>query len=162
MKILVSRCLLGEACRYDGRAAVSIRQKLLDAGFSESDIVPVCPETDAGLKTPRLPCEIVGGSAADVLAGRARVVDLEGNDRSAAYTAGASMALSAARREGALYAVLKARSPSCGSGTVYDGTFSGRLIPGRGVAAEALRAEGISVFSEEELGDFLRIAAGHV
>lgn len=161
MKILVSRCLLGESCRYDGRACTSLRQKLLDAGFAESDIVPVCPETDAGLGTPRLPCEIVGGSAADVLAGRARVLDLEGNDRSAAYTAGAALALSAARRAGASCALLKARSPSCGSGAVYDGSFSGRLIPGRGVAAEALRSEGIAVFSEEELGGFLRLAAGH-
>lgn len=108
----------------------------------------VCPEVDGGLGTPRPPAEVVGGDGADVLAGRARVVTGDGRDVTAEYLDGARKALDAARRTGASKAILKARSPSCGSGEIYDGSFSRTLAAGDGVTAALLRANGIQVVDE--------------
>jgi uncharacterized protein YbbK (DUF523 family) len=115
--------------------------------------VLVCPEVDGGLGTPRPPAEIVGGSGEDVLAGRARVVTSDGADVTDAYIAGAERALAAALRTGARAAVLKARSPSCGRGAIYDGTFSRTTTAGDGVTAALLRANGIDVVSDEGAQD---------
>jgi uncharacterized protein YbbK (DUF523 family) len=113
--------------------------------------VLVCPEVDGGLGTPRPPAEIVGGDGADVLAGRARVVTSGGADVTGAYVAGARRALAVAQESGARAAILKSRSPSCGKGGIYDGSFSRSLRAGDGVTAALLRANGIEVVTDEEV-----------
>lgn len=142
MKILISRCLLGEPCRYDGKSVPSkAAQYLREAGHT---LIPVCPEVDGGLPTPRSPAEIQPDG---------RVLNQMGEDVSVQYRRGAELALEMARREGCQAAVLKARSPSCGSAQVYDGSFSRTLISGQGVAAQLLTQAGIHVVDEEHLED---------
>jgi uncharacterized protein YbbK (DUF523 family) len=145
--VVVSACLAGRACRFDGSAADDDEVARLVA---EGRAVLVCPEVDGGLGTPRPAAEIVGGSGEDVLDGRARVVTADGADVTDAYLAGARRALAAAERRGATRALLKARSPSCGTQAVYDGTFSRTLTPGDGVTAALLRRHGIAVASDED------------
>ena len=136
MKILVSACLLGAKCRYDGGAKPEARVIALG---EEHELVPVCPERLGGLESPREPSEISGG----------RVVGRDGRDVTAEFELGARRALEAARRSGCGCAILKERSPSCGSSQIYDGSFSGRVVPGAGVAAALLMENGVRVFSEE-------------
>lgn len=136
--LLVSACLLGVKCRYDGGS----RYCEAAAGLLERyDPVAVCPEVLGGLPVPRTPSEIRG----------ARVEAADGTDRTAAFRLGAERAVELARRTGARKALLKANSPSCGSGKIYDGTFSGRVVPGDGLAAAALKAAGVRVWTEEDL-----------
>lgn len=149
-KILVSRCLLGHAVRYDGGAHGPI--DLLLRWQAEGRVVALCPEVEGGLPTPRPPAEIAGGQGADVLDGAVAVRSIEGEDVSAAFLAGAAAALALVRAHGIRIAVLKARSPSCGNRENYDGSFSGRRVAGEGVTAALLRRNGVQVFSEEELG----------
>ncbi len=137
MKLLISACLLGTPCRYDGKGFVPDR---LLPKLSGLELVPVCPEQLGGLPTPRSPSERRGN----------QVVSRDGADRTAAFTSGATQALNTAVREGCRCALLKERSPSCGSRFIYDGSFSGRVIPGEGVTAALLRERGIAVFSEEQ------------
>jgi uncharacterized protein YbbK (DUF523 family) len=144
--LVVSACLLGVACNHEGRGSW---RSVVDDLARRYRLVPVCPEVLGGLTTPRPAAEISGGDGADVLAGRAQVVNA-GGDVSAAYRRGAEAAVQVARAAGASRAVLKARSPSCGSGQIYDGTFSRRLVEGQGVTAAALRAAGVEVCSDEE------------
>lgn len=146
--VLVSACLAGYRCRFDGRSCpADAVAELVASGRA----VPVCPEVDGGLPTPRLPAEIAGGDGADVLDGRARVLSADGRDITAAYLAGAQAALAKARAAGATRALLKARSPSCGCGEIYDGSFSGGRRAGDGVTAALLRRAGITVQSEQDL-----------
>ena len=105
----------------------------------------VCPECQAKLPVPRCPSEIVGGDGADVLAGRARVMGEDGADRTAEFIMGAQQTLAVAKAHGAQRAYLKSKSPSCGAGQIYDGTFSRTLRPGSGVAAVLLSQNGIKV-----------------
>jgi uncharacterized protein YbbK (DUF523 family) len=144
--VLVSACLLGEACRYDGKSKGSSR--VMEA-LKDKEIVPVCPETGAGLGIPRPAVVLSGGTGEAVLAGKARAMEFEsGRDRTAAFRRGAELALEAARRFGATVAVLKERSPSCGTqGTHVDGV----VVRGRGVTAALLHSEGLIVLSDEEL-----------
>ena len=140
MNILISRCLLGEPCRYDGKSKPNdIAEALCRAGHR---LIPVCPEVMGGLSTPRPPAERQPDG---------RVVNREGTDVTAQYRRGAELALETAKREGCTLALLKARSPSCGCLTVYDGSFSGTFIPGKGVAAESLEQAGIPVVDEEHI-----------
>jgi uncharacterized protein YbbK (DUF523 family) len=147
--LLISACLLGVACNHEGRGSP---RAVVDELARRYRLVPVCPEVLGGLPTPRAAAELAGGDGANVIAGAesARVVSVEGNDVTAAYRRGAEAAVALARAVGATRAVLKARSPSCGSSAVYDGTFSRRLVPGRGVTAAALAAAGLEVGSEED------------
>lgn len=119
-------------------------QPLLDA-LPRLQLVPVCPEILGGLPTPRTPSERQGE----------RVVSKTGADVTAAYQKGAEEALRLARLFGCRKALLKERSPSCGRGQIYDGSFSGRLIPGDGVTARLLEQEGIAVFGESQLQQLL-------
>lgn len=139
MKILISACLLGAACKYSGghNARPALVEALLAAGH---DLVPVCPEVYGGLPTPRPPAERVGS----------RVLTAAGADVTEAYRKGAQTALLLAQTTGCTAAVLKANSPSCGHGTVYDGTFTGRRTAGSGVTAELLEANGIPVYTDED------------
>ena len=148
--LVVSACLLGVACNHEGRGSWRPVVEELQKRYR---LVPVCPEVLGGLTTPRPAAEISGGGGADVLAGQARVVNVEGGDVTAAYRRGAEAAVHVARAAGASRAVLKARSPSCGSSRIYDGTFSRRLVEGQGVTAAALRAAGVEVCSDEEAAD---------
>lgn len=137
MKVLVSACLLGARCRYDATARYD--GALADA-LSHCEVVPICPEMQGGLACPR--------PASEIAAAQGRVIDAEGRDVTMAFEKGAALALRSAQAHGCTCAVLKAKSPSCGCGAVYDGSFSGRLVPGDGVTARLLKENGIAVFDE--------------
>lgn len=138
MKILVSKCLLGENCRYKGDNCKNDKVLALSA---EHELIGVCPEVMGGLPTPRLPGERVGE----------KVLSSDGTDVTAAYVSGAEEALSIARRENVDYCILKAKSPSCGKGMIYDGSFSGKMTSGNGVAAALLIKHGFRVLDENDL-----------
>ncbi len=154
IRILISACLLGQPVRYDGTAR-TLHHPLLERWRAEGRLVPVCPECEGKLPTPRAPAEIQGGSGADVLGGQARVIDNLGQDQSAAFIQGAERTLAIARQQRTKLAILTENSPSCGSQQIYDGHFGGRKITGSGVTTALLRAEGIAVFSPTELADAL-------
>jgi uncharacterized protein YbbK (DUF523 family) len=138
LTVLVSACLLGTCCNHEGGHS----RRAVVAALAETHlVVPVCPEVCGGLPTPRPAAERVGD----------RVVNTAGDDVTDAYERGARAVVELARAVGATRAVLKARSPSCGAHEVYDGSFSRILRPGEGVTAEALRAAGVDVVSEEDL-----------
>ena len=143
--ILISACLAGVCCRYDGTARPS-RQILDLIGLGEPYVL-VCPESLAGLGIPRSPAEISGGTAKDVLSGRATVKTKQGRDVTEEYIKGARAALGIAREKGVKKAYLKEKSPCCGTLKVYDGTFSGTLRDGSGIFAELLKDEGIEIIS---------------
>lgn len=147
--ILVSACLAGCECRFDGAAST---EDAIARLVADGRAVIVCPEEEGGLGTPRPPAEIVGGDGHDVLAGRAKVMTDRGEDVTEAYLRGAEKALVAARESGATTAVLKARSPSCGKGVIYDGSFTRSSRMGDGVTAALLQRNGIEVISDEEFG----------
>ena len=134
-KLLISACLLGRNCKYNGGNNYTPRVEELKAGF---DLVEVCPECLGGLPTPHDPSERVGD----------KVLSKTGADVTAAFRRGAEETLAIARREGVKRAVLKERSPSCGCGAIYDGTFTGTVVPGSGVAAELLLSHGVEIFGE--------------
>jgi uncharacterized protein YbbK (DUF523 family) len=136
--IIVSACLAGLHCRYDGGEKSNEEVMRLVA---EGKAIPVCPEQLGGLTTPRLPCEIVNG----------RVMRKDGVDVTAEFKRGARDSLALAKLAGANEAILKAKSPSCGASRIYDGTFSGQVVPGDGVFAALCRQEGISLRTEENL-----------
>ena len=141
--VLISACLMGVRCRYDGgRKPLDCLDKLMD----QHVLIPVCPEVLGGLPTPRVPAERRGE----------RVVTKDGGDVTAQYFRGAAEVLRLAQRLGCTVAVLKERSPSCGSGQIYDGSFTGTLTQGFGVAAESLRCAGIRVIGESQLAEFLK------
>ena len=141
-RVLVSLCLMGICCRYDGRANGC---EGLDALMARCELVPACPEQLGGLPTPRTPAERRGG----------RVVTRDGADVTEAFRRGAAQACALAERFGAKRALLKSKSPSCGAREIYDGTFTGTRVPGRGVAAEALLAMEVSVYGEDEIDRLL-------
>lgn len=150
-KILVSACLMGHAVRYDGRAKPLVHPAI-ERWQAEGRLVTICPEMSAGMPVPRPPAEIGNGAAGeDVLAGRADVVELTGGDVTAQFLLAAANAVALAREAGCRYALLIDGSPSCGSGFIYDGTFSGRRQAGNGVTAAALKADGVEVFSDREI-----------
>jgi uncharacterized protein YbbK (DUF523 family) len=142
MRILVSACLLGVACRYDGGSKP--RPEILSLA-QKHELIPVCPEQLGGLPTPRTPSERRGD----------RVVMADGAYVTVQYRRGAAEALRLYRALGCEAAILKERSPSCGSGRIYDGSFTGTLTDGWGVAAELLRRSGVPVYGESEIGALL-------
>lgn len=146
MKIAVSACLLGVPCRFDGQARPCEAVRAL---ADQHELVAVCPESGTGLSIPRPPNEVV------VSEKRLRVVDSEGADHTDAFVAGARKALERAQREGCQLAILKSKSPSCGNGLIYDGTFTGTLVEGWGVAARMFRDAGIHVLDENLLEELL-------
>ena len=143
MKVAVSACLLGTPCRYDGRSkpSAAVREYLERCGC---EAVPLCPEVMGGLSIPHPPHEV---RCCD---GARRVVDRDGRDHTDAFEAGARAACRRACEAGCTHAILKAKSPSCGVGEVYDGTFSGTLVPGGGLAAAALRDAGLVLATERD------------
>lgn len=137
--LLISACLLGTNCKYNG-GNNALPEDKLSALREHYRLVPVCPERDGGLPTPRLPSERRGE----------RVVNTAGEDVTGAFRRGAALALETALREDCRIALLKERSPSCGSGRIYDGSFTGTVIPGDGVTAEVLKKSGLTVCGETE------------
>lgn len=148
--VLVSACLLGVNCKYNG--GNNHWNKALDLALDlGGKLVPVCPEQLGGLPTPRPPAEIVGGDGKDVLSGTAKVITDTGRDVTENFIAGAEMTALLAEITGARTAVLKAYSPSCGVNCVYDGTFSRCKRSGDGVTTALLRQQGLKVITEEDL-----------
>jgi uncharacterized protein YbbK (DUF523 family) len=135
--ILVSACLLGVPCRYDGKSQTN--ERVLALAVSRA-VIPVCPEQLGGLPTPRPPAERRGS----------RIVTQSGEDVTEAFARGAREALRLARLFGCRAAVLKADSPSCGCGRIHDGSFTGRLVPGDGIAAALLKGSGVTVLTEAD------------
>ena len=136
--ILISACLLGLPCRYDGQSKPSSDVECIKEKYN---LIPVCPEIYGGLPTPRTPSERVGE----------RVISRDGRDVTENYRRGAECALRLCEIYGCKKAILKAKSPACGSGKIYDGSFTGTLIDGDGVTAEYLKKNGIAVVTEEEI-----------
>ena len=145
MKILVSACLLGEACRYDGASRPCANVIKLKETHT---LIPVCPEVMGGLPTPRPASEIqTDGSLRNI----------KGIDVTAEYRRGAEAVLAIAREQGATVAILKEKNPACGVGRVYDGSFTGTLREGNGVCAELLLQNGIRVLGETEIDEIERL-----
>ena len=138
MKILISKCLLGCNCRYDGKNCLNEKVVALQ---KDNEVFAICPEVEGGLPTPRQPGERVND----------KVMAKNGADVTNEYMKGAQIALDIAKRENIDLAVLKSKSPSCGTGLIYDGTFTGGKIPGNGVTSELLQKNGFKVITEEEL-----------
>ena len=141
-RVLISACLVGVECKYCGGSNI-LGGDVLSALREKYELIPVCPESDGGLPTPRDPSERIGD----------KVMSISGRDVTAEYQKGAEIALALAKENACETALLKEQSPSCGSGSIYDGTFSGRLIPGYGVAAELLKANGIEVIGESRVNE---------
>ena len=142
MNVLVSACLLGVACRYDGKSKpVESVVKLAD----KFTLIPFCPEVYGGLTTPRLPSEIVGD----------KVLHNDGTDVTAQYKKGAEEALRIAKLYNCKYAILKEKSPSCGKGKIYSGNFDRTLVDGDGITTRLLTENGITVLGESEIDNII-------
>ncbi|WP_308653197.1 DUF523 domain-containing protein [uncultured Anaerococcus sp.] len=137
MKIAVSACLLGENCKYNGGNNYSYE---LGKILEKYDVIPICPEVMGGLHTPRTPAEVVNGV----------VLTKEGRSADAEFKKGAEIALDLVKKSRADFVVLQSRSPSCGVGVIYDGSFSGKLIEGNGIFVKTLNKEGIKAIDVEE------------
>ena len=146
--ILISACLLGRNVKYSGGNNLC---PWLAKYYNTADFIAICPECFGVLPIPRPPAEIQGGSGEDVLNGNAKVTDKDGKDVTQNFINGAQKALAYAKKHNANYAILKARSPSCGCGMIYDGTFSGGKKAGNGVTAALFLQNGIKVYTEETI-----------
>jgi uncharacterized protein YbbK (DUF523 family) len=146
---LVSACLLGIKCAWDGRDRYRNR-KVIELLRKET-LIPVCPEQLGGLATPREFQEIEKGSGDNVLDGKSRVKNKIGQDVTRQFTGGAKEALRIARQYNIKEFIAKSRSPSCGCGSIYDGSFSRKLIQGNGVTVALFKRNGIKVISENNI-----------
>lgn len=141
MDILISACLMGVACRYDGK------DNLIKDFFErhkDLNFIKICPEVEGGMNTPRKPSEIKND----------KVLDIDGHDNTEFFKKGAKIALKKATDKNIRIAILKAKSPSCGKDLIYDGNFSKTLITGDGITAKILKENGIKIFTENELDNF--------
>ncbi len=152
VKYIVSACLAGEACRYDGKSnECAVVRSLVAQGRA----VPVCPEVLGGLPIPRIPCELQRAVQGGYAPLQVRVITAQGHDATEAFVRGASMALEQARQSGCTAAIVKSRSPSCGALSVYDGSFTKKLVAGQGIWAHMLTQAGFYLYSEENLPEEL-------
>ena len=142
-KLLISSCLLGNNCRYDGK---SNKLEKLNKLKQYYELVPVCPEVDGGLPTPRVPSEIKNN----------KVINKENEDNTSYFKKGAEIALSICQEQNITKALLKSKSPSCGSNKIYDGTFTNTIIDGDGVTAKLLKENKIQVFTENDIDALLK------
>ena len=142
-KILISACLVGDKCKYDGKSNYSPKIKDL---LEKYELVPFCPEVEGGLKTPRIPSEIKND----------KVINQKGIDVTRAFEEGANKALTICKYLNINIAILKEKSPSCGVHEIHDGSFNNRIIPGQGVLTKLLIKNGIRVISENEIEEFLK------
>ena len=136
MRVLVSACLLGYNCKYNGKN--NLNSKIVEL-LKTHEVIPVCPEMFGGLSCPRIPCEKVGD----------RILDKEGNYCTKQFIKGAEEALNIAKEKQVDFAILQKRSPSCGNSVIYDGTFKGNLIAGNGVFAQKLQSLNIPIMEAE-------------
>ncbi len=144
--VMISACLVGEPCRYDGGCFDDNRlQELIESGLA----ISFCPEVAGGLPTPRPSCEIIANSNPP------RVINKNGVDHTASFKKGAHMAVATCKEKGISLAILKSRSPSCGSRSIYDGSFTGKMIEGEGLATQALREAGVHVFDDKNWNEIL-------
>jgi len=142
--VLVSACLAGIDCTYEGRNNLNpVIKKMIE----DSIAIPVCPEVLGGLGIPRENSEIIGGDGSDVLKGKAAVITISGKDVTRNFIKGAKAVLAIAKKYRIKKAILKPNSPACGLRRIYDGTFAKRLKNGSGVAASLLRKKGIKVYN---------------
>ncbi len=147
MNILISACLLGLACRYDGDVSrAAFDDDTIKRLTSEHNLVPFCPEIYGGLRTPREPAELQSG----------KVISKIGSDVTESYTKGAREALKIAKLLGCKAAILKEKSPSCGSGKIYDGSFTGTLTDGDGITARLLSENGIAIYGESDITELIK------
>lgn len=166
--VLISACLIGVHCRYDGKCQnIEHFNEKLPQLMEKYNLIPICPEVYGGLSTPRIPSEIVCGHLSDDTDKEAvnfedkntmtkrRVINKDGIDVTRQFESGAKEACYLAKLYNCKYAILKKRSPSCGSGQIYDGTFSKTLTDGDGITAAALKAQSIAVFNEDNCGELL-------
>lgn len=137
-KIVVSACLLGRNCKYSGG---NNRNEAVIAYLKDKEYLPVCPEVEAGMPVPRPPVELRDG----------KVISIGGKDLDAVYRKGVAKVMETISEEEISLAILKAKSPTCGVHEIYDGTFTGRKIPGRGILAEVLMKAGVVVCDEKDL-----------
>jgi uncharacterized protein YbbK (DUF523 family) len=150
-KILISACFLNErTVKYDG-GHNHLDSEIIQGWLEEGRLVVVCPESDGGLPTPRPPAEIIKGDGTNVLNGSSKIVNIEGLDVTCEFLRGAKVALEYAKQNRIKYALLKAKSPSCGNELIYDGTFSGTIKNGRGLTAALLVSNAIEVFNEDQI-----------
>lgn len=149
--ILVSACLLGCNCRHNGGDALD--PQVLSVALA-SHAVPVCPEQLGGLPTPRPSAEITGGSGDDVLDGQARAITRDHQDVTSELAHGAREAVKIAKLLGVTEAILKDRSPSCGVTEIYNGSFTGKTRPGKGVTAALLEQYGIKLISSDSFEEY--------
>lgn len=156
-KLLVSSCLLGNLVRYDGNHSL-LEYELLTSLSRHFEVITICPEVAGGLAIPRTPCEIFSGEGIDVIQKRAKVLSQTGADCTNEFLLGAQLALQLVKEHKIKYALLKAKSPSCGNQTIYDGSFSGKLVPGVGVTAAILEQHGVRVFNEKQIQDLIAAA----
>lgn len=145
--ILVSACLAGINCKYNGKNNLN---KIIQEMVKRGEAVPFCPEQLGGAPTPRIPCEIKSGTGEDVLAGRCQVINKKGEGVTSILIKGAEESLKLAQMINPQKIILKERSPSCGKTMIYDGTFTGRKIPGMGVTAALLKKHGFNLLTEED------------
>ncbi len=141
-RILISACLLGACCRYDGKSKAAAGMEKLTEKY---ELIPICPEQLGGLATPRPPAEIRQG----------RVITEDGTDVTRQYEKGAQEVLRLAELFGSRRAILKARSPSCGSGEIHNGLFDGGITEGDGITAALLKSVGFEVFREDQIDSLL-------
>lgn len=140
MKILVSKCLLGERCRFDGKSKSN--QKVIDF-LKNHEVIGVCPEVMGGMDVPHPPCERIND----------KIIGKDGIDYSDKFYKGASIAYDLCMQNNCKLAILKAKSPSCGKDLIYDGNFDGTLIKGNGVLSDKLLKENIKIINEDEIDD---------
>ena len=152
--IIVSACLLGVNCCYDGKDRKNNIVMKLNKNYN---LIKVCPEVMGGLPTPRACSEIRGGDGRKVLNNRqAKVFNEKGKDVTSNFLEGARKTLQIAKKKRAKFAILKSKSPACGAGRIYNGSFSKKLKRGDGVATALLKENGIKVFTEKQIKDFLK------
>lgn len=152
-KILISRCLLGEPVRYDAKSK-GLNHQIIRHWQQQRRLVPICPEVIGGLPTPRPPAELNQRLN--------KVLTESGDDKTAEFTSGANQALALCQKHQIKYALLKERSPSCGSTFIYDGSFKQQLISGQGITTALLREHGVAVYSEETIEQLINVLSKEI
>lgn len=143
-KVLISACLIGDNTKYDG---TNNYVKDVTRLYPLCDLVIICPEVFGGLSTPRSPSEIKNG----------QVINKKGKDVTSNFNTGANMSLFIAKQNNVKYALLKENSPSCGSSKIYDGSFTGKKVDGKGITTTLLEKEGIKVFNEKQIDELIKL-----
>ncbi|MDD4571120.1 MAG: DUF523 domain-containing protein [Clostridia bacterium] len=146
--ILVSACLLGENCRYNGETKPN---EFVINYLKDKEYIAFCPECEAGLPIPRLACEIQGGEGQDVLDGKIKIINMKNIDHTKDFIKGAELTLAITKEHNIDTAILKERSPSCGVNYIHTGSFDGNIQKGMGVTARLLHNNGVKLYTEADI-----------